>query len=285
MKISVETLTIRRKVGDFKAIEMIKKAGFDAVDFTYCCIPHDEPILNDEYKDYAYKIKACIEENGLDCVQTHAPFAFEYGQKMDTSKPFYNVIVRSIEASAIIGAEMIVVHAINTPEDVDIDEYNYRFYKSLEPYAEKFGIKIAIENLFNRDQKRKCMSNRRFGTPERLNSLIDRLDSPWFTACIDIGHAALTGQEPETFLRKMKKEYLGCLHVHDNDYLEDKHLVPGVGSFNWDNIIDALKQQEYKGEMNLELVGFFKNIPEKMMQTALDFAAETGRYLVSEIEG
>ena len=87
MKISVETLGIRRKGGYSKAIEMIKKAGFDAVDFIYCCIPLEEPILNDEYIEYAYKTKACIEENGLDIVQTHAPIVFEYGQKMDESGP------------------------------------------------------------------------------------------------------------------------------------------------------------------------------------------------------
>ncbi|MBR5586497.1 MAG: sugar phosphate isomerase/epimerase [Clostridia bacterium] len=285
MKISVETLGIRKKVGDFKAIEMIKEAGYDAVDFTYCSIPHDEPILNDEYKDYAYKIKACIEENGLDIVQTHAPFAFEYGQKMDVSEHNYDVVVRSMEASAIIGAEMIVVHAVNTPLDVDNDEYNYQYYKTLEPYAEKFGIKIAVENLPVRDTKRNCYSRERIGSPEKLNAMIDRLGSKWFTGCIDIGHAALTGYEPEEFLLAVKKEYIGCLHVHDNDYKGDMHQMPYVGAFNWDNIMSTLKKQEYNGVFNLELVHCLGKLPEELLFDMMKYGVKVGKHLVGKMEG
>ena len=30
-----------------------------------------------------------------------------------------------------------------------------------------------------------------FGTPEELTRMVKMLDSPWFTACVDVGHAAL----------------------------------------------------------------------------------------------
>ena len=36
MKLSVETCEVCMKFGDFKAAEMIKEAGFDAVDYSFC---------------------------------------------------------------------------------------------------------------------------------------------------------------------------------------------------------------------------------------------------------
>ena len=79
MKISVDLYAITKKFGDFKAIEMAKEAGFDAIDFTYCDFKECEEVLGDGYKEYAQKIKAHLDDVGIECNQAHAPYSFEYG--------------------------------------------------------------------------------------------------------------------------------------------------------------------------------------------------------------
>lgn len=283
MKLSVETGELRRNTDDFKAIEMIKEAGFDELDFSYFAIPYEDDGLNENYIEYAYKIKEHLHKTGIECCQAHAPFTFKYGQKMDRSEPWYEVVVRSIEGSAIIGTKAIIVHAVDVPEGVDFAQYNYEYYKSLEPYAKEFGIKIAVENLFFHDEKRKHLRGNGLGSANEFNEFLDKLNSPWFVGCIDLGHAGITGQEPETFIKGVKKEYLKHLHVHDNFYINDEHLMPYIGRFNWDKIMNALKEAEYDGEFSMEIGGFFRNIPEELKLDALKFAEKIGRHLIEKV--
>lgn len=280
MKISVEIYTLAEKFGDFKAIEILKEAGFDAVDYSYYYNKDCDEVLGDGYIEYAKKIREHLDKVGLSCNQAHAPFHFAYGSEMNESDPMYRSIVRSIESAAILGAKSIVVHSALVPEDVDGEAYNVEFYKSLIPYCEKAGIKIAIENLFLTDKKRGRFASR-FGTPETLNALIEKVDSPYAVACIDVAHAELTGTDADKFIRKVKPGYLQALHIHDNDYITDKHLLPYSGKFNWENIMTALKDYGYEGELTLEVIGWLSMLPDELLPAGMKFAAETARHLTS----
>jgi len=282
MKLSIETYVMRHRFGDVKAIEMISKAGFDALDYSYYWVDEDSPILGDGYIDYAKSIKECLEKNNIVCNQAHAPIdRLKYGMNFDMSEPYYREIVRAIDAAAILGAKCIVVHAIHVPteiEDVDFEEYNLKFYKSLEPYCEKAGIKIAVENLFSYDAKRDCNWGV-LATPELLSGFIKKLNSRNFVACIDVGHAALTGLEPERFISKMDQGVLQALHIQDTDYLRDRHIVPFMGNLNWDAIMSALKKINYDGELTFEVFCYLNNLPDELVQNALCYIVEIGKYL------
>ena len=151
------------------------------------------------------------------------------------------------------------------------------------PYCEKAGINIAIENLFTNDKKRGRLFTR-FGTPETLNSLIEKVDSPYAVACIDVAHAELTGTDADKFIRGVKPELLQALHIHDNEYLNDKHTLPFNGKFNWENIMTALKEVGYKGDLTLEIIGWIPQYPNELLPQAMKFAAEVGKHLISIFE-
>lgn len=114
-----------------------------------------EEVLGDMYKEYAEKLRIHIDKIGIECNQAHAPFSLSYGCIFDVTEPKYLWLIHSLESAAILGAENIIVHSISVPKGVDFEEYNINFYKSLIPYCEKFGIHIAVENLFAWDSKRK----------------------------------------------------------------------------------------------------------------------------------
>lgn len=281
MKLSIENYALRQKFSEQDTIKMIKAAGFDCVDYSYYWLT-DERILGEEYLEYAEEVKCMLKESGLECNQAHAPFVVRYGEAFDLSNPHFVQTARSIEAAAVLGAESIVVHAVTTPKEnrtTELTDYNVRYYKSLEPYAKKCGIKIAVENLFAYDPE----TRRRDGilaTPKELNTILDKLDSPWFTACIDIGHASVTGIEPQDFIRGMNNQRLTVLHVQDTDYLADRHYLPFMGELNWEEIMSSLKEIGYKGELTFEVFNFLKKLPDTILPDALKYSASVGRKLI-----
>ena len=157
------------------------------------------------------------------------------------------------------------------------------FYKSLEPYCKEYGINIAIENMFYYDAKKRRHKGM-LHTPQALKAIIEKLDSPYFIACIDIGHLAIIGEEPEDVLREMQPSILKALHVHDNDFLSDRHSLPFTGGINWQNVMDALKNIGYTGDLTFEICSFVNKMPDVLISDALKFAQKVGRYLISIFE-
>lgn len=283
MRLSVESYVPRERFGDFEGLRMIAQAGFDCVDYSFYWAKEDFPMYGDGYREYALRLRAHLDELGLVCNQAHAPFSVEYDSPFTEQDPHYRNVVRSIEAAAILGANSIVVHALclpgkrGTPQE---DAYSERYYRSLAPYAEKAGIRIAVENLFYTDRKSGCTRGM-LGSPEALNELLGRLASDRFVACVDLGHASIVGYEPEAFLAGVEERYLQALHVQDTDYHADRHQLPFLADLNWPAVMNALKQKNYRGDLTFELTGYLRRMPDALLPDALQFANRVGRYLLS----
>ena len=267
-----------RGLSDDKTFRLIKEAGFDGVDYSF----FTKEKLSDEWRaletnDYlntAKEIKRLLDKYGLVCNQAHAPFNFSYSDDMSLSCKNYLDLVNSIKMAAYIGASTVVVHAIKIPADVDFFEYHYKFYKSLEPFAKACGIKIAVENLVNSI----------FWAPNRLSGFIRMLESDVFCACIDVGHAQLTGYAPSQFIRGMDDGALKCLHIQDTDTKVDRHWIPMFGENDWDRIIKALRDYGYDGDMNLEVLHSYDNLPDELLLPCLKYTASVGRYLMKRFQ-
>lgn len=288
MKLSMELYELSERFGDLKAAELAKQAGFDAIDYSYYYKKEEQPVLGDTYLDYAKTLRAHLDAIGLECNQAHAPFSFAYEMEGEDAARNFLLLERSIQSAAILGAKCIIVHAIRVPRGVDFEDYNVEFYNRLLPICEKCGIKLGVENLFNTDRKRNCIIGR-LGKPQELNRILDRLNSPWAVACVDVGHAALTGNEPEEFIAEMNPSYLQALHINDNDYLRDRHRLPYLGDLNWAAIMAALKKSGYQGDLTMELLSmnypsYIQKFPDALIPQALTFAAAVGRHLIELFE-
>lgn len=285
IKLSIDTNQICKKIGDKEGLTLIKKVGFDAVDFSLYALLPTSPFLGASYREYAYEIRKHLDEINLVCNQAHAPFNLMCSEKIDITEPNYKAIVRSIEIASILGAKQIIVHPIYVPvgetvNGMSYEDYNYMYYKSLEPYCREFEINIAIENMFYLDTKR----NYRRGmlhTPEALTSMIKRLNSPYFLVCADIGHLAVTGDEPENVIKEMDPSILKALHIHDNNYISDEHTLPYLGAINWEAVMSALKEIGYQGDITFEISAYFKNFPPSLIEYALICSEKVGRHLLS----
>lgn len=277
MLLSTETNSVVKRFGQEKAFQMLKKSGFDACDFSfYNCVAE---LLSDNYMENAKKTKALLDKTGLLCNQAHAPFELAEGEPFDMSCDNFKAVVRSIEYAAYLGAKNIVIHLICTLNRADLYRYNREYYKSLETYSKQFGIKIAVENDFER-RNGKVLPVLNYA--EEFSEFVENLNSEWIVGCIDIGHAAMFN-EPAEFISKTNGSLIKALHVHDNDLQEDLHLFPFSGYINWCNLCQALKEINYTGDLTFEAIKSLDRIPDELMEDTLIHLAKMGRYLINMI--
>ncbi len=278
MLLSANMIKIHDTFGMRQTFDIFAKAGIQGIDFNndvaeYCTKQHDKQFYV-ELADYA-------RERGITICQAHAPFPSSYTDEAKTAKRFEE-IVQAMENAAYLGAPMIVVHPCvhldyaveGNPEK--LFDYNVDFYTRLIPYAEKFGIKIAIENI-----GRVSITS----TPDRLNKLYDTLGNPVFTVCFDVGHCLLQGVDPAEAIRKLGDRLVnGCTHVHDNMGDTDAHTLPYYGNVKWESVMVALADIGYKGDLNYEASGFLKSVPIGLYIDGLTYMARVGHYLIDRFE-
>ncbi len=265
---------------------MICEAGFDALDYSMFCMQADDNILNQPvYLEHVIEVKKIVESYGKYFNQAHAPFpSFKVGEDK------YNTVIlekikRSIEIAGTLGAKNIVIHPTYYGKDSKRNlELNAEFYNNLIPLCKEYNIKIACENMFGRDRRRHCIIPNICSVGEEFKAMMDMLDPRYFTACVDIGHAGLVGTTAPEMLRTLGHDNVGCLHVHDNDYLEDRHCPPYFFDLDWEEITQALAEIDYKGDLTFESDDFLVNFPEEVFPAAYKLLHDIGRSLIKKIE-
>lgn len=294
MKIAADTNCFHQVYTEFETIKILAEAGFDAVDYS----PMNEPYYNGkkseaERKKYFEELKNYAVEQGICFNQAHAPCPSSTTDDIETENIFHN-IVRSMQNAAWLGAKQIIVHPLQhinyiTRADEEKNfELNMKFYNRLKPYCEAYGIKVALENLTS---YRETISGRRFfktacSMPEEFIRYVDTLDSEWFVACLDIGHATVVNQPAAEFIRKLGSKRLQALHIHESDGNRDSHTLPFLhGVIDWNEVTTALREIGYSGDFNFEAGNFLKPLPKELYPAGAKMMAETGRYLVNKIIG
>lgn len=293
MKISTQTGTTVGKLGLEEGIRVLCDAGYDCLDLSLGMMARDPetPYLGDDYREYAKHVRALANDRGVVFNQAHAPFSFKWeepGVAENVAKP---AIIRSMEIAAIVGAHSIIVHPVHHTEykghEQEMHELNIEYYKSYIPYCETYGIRIAVENMWQREVKRKCPSDDVCSRAATLIAMVDELRAiapDCFTACLDLGHVGLVGDEAQDVIRALGSDRLGCLHIHDNNYQGDQHLIPGLGQMNWPAITDALREIGYRGEFTYEADAFLKNFTPDVLPMATKFMAGIARHWADRCE-
>ncbi len=287
MFLSTQTDYLSRKFGIEKAIEIIADAGFDAIDLTMFDMKNDASVFcQDNYKELAKSIKEKAQSRGLFFNQAHAPFPCSKNDD-EYNEMIFGRILRSIEVAGIVGAKCIVVHPMHHLPYIDnaekIKEMNMEFYKSLAPHAKAAGVKIALENMWQRNAETKQIIVSACSRTKEFADWLDTLDDDCFTSCLDLGHCGLYGFDAAEMIKGLGHR-LGALHVHDNDYQSDAHTAPYLGKMHWDTICDALAKINYKGDITLEADNFFNYFPEDIAPSVTKFLHDIGRNLIDRIE-
>ncbi len=293
MKLSTQTDVFTKKFGEEKAIELLAKAGYDAIDLscfdmTYKDAPTEKNTA--EYKNYAKKLRKIAEDNGVYFNQAHAPFpSSKPDEFIEYNKEIFEQIIRSMEFCAITGVRNIVVHPKQhltyaekgNPEK--LKEINFEFYNSLIPYAKDFGICVCTENMWQYDEN-KIISHSTCASPEEFKEYITMINSPYLKGCLDVGHAFLVNEDIPNIIKVLGSD-LKALHVHDTGYNIDLHRLPYTcGGIEWEKVMEALAEINYDGELTFEADNTLLRMPDEMLMPTAKYMVEMGRCLIRQFE-
>jgi sugar phosphate isomerase/epimerase len=137
--------------------------------------------------------------------------------------------------------------------------------------------------MFQGDPRRHVLIESTCNSPDEFCDYVDALPAEHFTACLDIGHCGLVGQDAANFIRALGHDRLCALHVHDNDYHHDLHTLPLMGALDWDVITTALADIRYTGDITLEADGFLTRLPEGALPEATRFMCTVAKHLRDEV--
>ncbi len=277
-----------KRFGLLRAVEMIADAGFPAIDISILNTPDEIRFVTDEgYLDFAKELLSAATARKAVFNQAHAPF---YGNHDDTYVGMIKELLpRCMSFCRALGIPTIVVHPLHPyyyGHEREVFDENIKLYKSLAPYAKEYGVKIALENMWQKNRITGQIIDSVYANPYELIAAYDTLDdADAFTICLDIGHAALVGREPEDVIRIIGGDRLGALHVHDVDYVSDLHTLPGVvNKIRWEEVCRALGEINYKGDFTLEADCFLDGFDKSLTYDALVFMNKVTKNLADKVD-
>ena len=285
MKISTEIASAAKIIGEEKAIEYYAKAGFDAWDFSMfnmckydwdnkCLLENDHPLSQNNYLKFARKLKQTGLDNGIKCNQSHAPFPTYCPEIRSYFK-------RAIECTKEAGGEICIIH----PDNNKTAEENKEIYLELLPFAKECNVKIATENMWNWDTLKDQSSFAACATPESFNSHLDAVNDEYFVACLDIGHAEMRGSDTSAVeMIKALGNRLLALHIHDNDKWHDSHQIPFSMDIDFNKVVEALRQINYKGYFTLEADQYLSAYTKDNIFDGIKNLADAARKLADMFE-
>jgi len=260
-------------------VPFVSGAGFRYVDYS-------PDFKSDGWESAARRDREILDKAGITVEQTHAPF-----NRYEThpSDLFPTYVMRLFEASKILGAKYVVVHAdeyrtVDRYDEKEILDFTYDYLAPYVEYAAKNGLVVAVENVFDDAHWPYIDGKSRFTSRiEELKAVIERFNSPVLQCCWDFGHAKCAfGQEKMAEALGEVGKYVVCTHVHDNYYGKDLHLVPFLGETDWNENMAALKSAGYTGKLSFEFV--YGIIPDNILPFWMDYVFKTGKTLDSLFE-
>ena len=215
--------------------EFLKEAGFEGVE-----------LISPNNID-ASEIVAARDKTGL---IIHGVSGARHWQD-PLSSPDPAVVARGLAAirqefldcKAYGGTTVLVVPAVVTKEVSYRDAYkrSQDNIRKLLPDAERSGIKIAIEEVWNKFLL----------SPVEFARYIDEFDSPWVGAYFDVGNVVEYGY-PQEWIHELGKR---ILKIHIKEYAKPKRFdyALGEGEIDWSAVRQALLDVGYRGWISAEV--------------------------------
>ncbi len=279
--LSCETGSFNKIGGNFEIIKLLYQAGFQAYDFSMFEGHVNRLIDADNYQQKAQELRQYADGLGIVCNQAHAPFPTIKENDDNYNNYIFQKITKAIEVAYILGARTIIVHPCNNYTA----EQNADMYQRFLPYLKDFGMKIALENMWNRKKGAKYVNKAACSHHKDFLKHLSLLDERYFTACLDIGHAEMKGLKTSAVkIINTLADRLTNLHIHDNDLCGDLHQLPFTGKINFEEILDALKQNNYQGDLTFEANNYIKPFPLDLYPKAVRLLAEIGNYFKDRLE-
>ena len=212
--------------------------------------------------------------------QSHGPlYAFCAGR----DEQLEEWIHRSVVGSHMLGARWMVMHPDTLVSGGEMDartmELNAEYFRRLADEAGRYGIGIAIENMWGKTKE----GVRRFAIDvEELCELLARVDSENVGACWDAERGSIEGLNQGGAIRKLGSS-LKALHISDQTAANNIHILPYMGFTDWDDVLGALADIGYDHPFTYELQHYLLYMPLELTTSAIRLSREVGEYMIRRI--
>ena len=278
MLLSTQTDVTAREFGLPEAVRLIGAAGFDAADISMFDDEWNQWMFADGFGPRVLEVKRAAKEAGIVLNQAHAPFPTMKDGDAEFNEKRMAQVKRSIEIAGMLEVRNIVVHPVVFKKQMKAK--NLAMYRELQSAAREAGVRIALENMWGRDSRRNVICKNVCSDAESLAEYFDALDPDLFSVCLDLGHIGLVGDYEVGTIKKLGAKRLKCLHVHDTDYRNDLHTLPWCGRLPWQEIMAALGEIGYTGDLTFEADNFIAHTPKTLIPSALRYMHDVGRELI-----
>lgn len=252
-----------------ESIEAVTAAGFRHLDMSFAFEATTAlrygatPFYSDAWRGWCEDMRTLALAHGADFTQTHN-LMFNYFDPSPANVALLPMVERAIEATALLGAGITVMHPIAPPgEEGNLDvclKSNRDYFRHLSDVAQRHGVKLAVENMLSSRHLDGTVYWRYCHTLEQLTTLVDAIGRPNVGICLDAGHAHYMGLKLDESIR-LAGESLIAVHIHDNNRFDDQHLCPYVGTADWQLILKTLKEVRYEGFFTLEVLHLSERMP------------------------
>ena len=215
-------------------IAMIREAGITRIEVCGLFAPSHY-----DYHDRGQvsEIMAECDRQGVSIVSVHGPNLPYDCPYEEVRKAVAKEAVAAVRVAEEMGASIFVGH-FNT------NEFAERTVREMLDQLDGCDVKLTVENLTNLVD---------------IPALVDRVGSERFGVTLDIGHERdEDGVDP--FLKNGGAQRIialcgqRLLHLHLHDFLDAGHYPPFEGNVHWDEVLLALQEVGYTGEIMFEAI-------------------------------
>jgi sugar phosphate isomerase/epimerase len=283
LKIGIESSGYFAFEKEEEGVALARKHGYECLDYKGLANA-DSPLFQrsaTEYERYLSWLGAVAKRAGITFSQAHGLWPKDDSSEL-TRKETLAYYKRQIEGCAYLGCEHLVVHPVmpfgwGVEKDAEFSyAQNVETLQNLVPYAKEYGVKICLENMpFRKGEA--------FSTVEEWLAVLKAVDDGYAKAYLDTGHLNVMGEDPYVSVLAIQK-YLGAMHVHDNRWGVDMHLLPYQGTLDWEGLIRGLQEIGFDGYFSLEtsIADGTPSAVKARLQIAL---ADLVKEMVKRIEG
>ena len=160
-------------------VRILAEAGFKVQDMNFHdCSTFPTPLLTDKWESWVDDIGNTAAKYGVEFSQSHLHFYEHMTADAETAKWKETIIERCMRGSAALGVKWAVTHAATAPGPQmrgDSLKGNVAYFQKKLEFADKLGIGIAIENLWDWNI---APRKRYTSQPDELVELVDTLNAP-----------------------------------------------------------------------------------------------------------
>lgn len=265
-----------------ETLRHLKELGYDTADVQLA--DTKQPWYHDtaEMERLCASVRAAADEADIELFQMHGPWPTDDTTE-ESRVQAWDYFHRAVYACHLLGAKYMILHpqmpyGWGGQEDPDVAEaLTVALLRDLLPDCAKYGVIVCLENM--------PFLKQRISTMDRIAAAVAQVDSPLVGICLDTGHVNVFEGHNLGDAVRIAAPYLRTVHVHDNDGKGDRHMLPYLGTCDWDSFTTALAEIGFDGSLSFETGGPVSwKMPEDIRAHAEQLTVMAAKYLAAEVE-